>query len=99
MAGAFTVSSKIRVASCTTKQMGRPSLAPAMYFRLMLIERSFAQRCNTRGMRRMHLRKHTNILKCLLIRLAGFNLSLVSVRCSDGVPRAACSALLRVLRM
>ena len=40
-------------------------------------ERSFAHCYDTGGMRRTHLRKHDNILKRLLIHVAGFNLSLV----------------------
>jgi transposase len=42
-----------------------------------LIERSFAHCYDTGGMRRTHLRKHDNILKRLLIHVAGFNLSLI----------------------
>ena len=42
-----------------------------------LIERSFAHCYDTGGMRRTHLRGHENILKRLLIHVAGFNLSLV----------------------
>ena len=38
------------------------------------IERSFAHAYETGGMRRTHLRGHRNILKRLLIHLAGFNL-------------------------
>jgi transposase len=41
------------------------------------IERSFAHCYDTGGMRRTHLRKHENILKRLLIHVAGFNLSLI----------------------
>lgn len=41
-----------------------------------LVERSFAHCYDTGGMRRTHLRKHDNILKRLLIHVAGFNLSL-----------------------
>lgn len=41
------------------------------------IERSFAHLYNTGGMRRTHLRGHTNILKRLLIHAGGFNLGLV----------------------
>ena len=40
-------------------------------------ERSFAHCYDTGGMRRTHLRRHDNILKRLLIHVAGFNLSLV----------------------
>jgi transposase len=42
-----------------------------------LIERSFAHCYDTGRMRRTHLRGHPNILKRLLIHVAGFNLSLV----------------------
>jgi transposase len=42
-----------------------------------LIERSFAHVYDTGGMRRTHLRGHTNILKRLLIHVSGFNLGLV----------------------
>jgi len=42
-----------------------------------LIERSFAHCYETGGMRRTHLRKHSNILKRLLIHVAGANLGLL----------------------
>ncbi len=48
-----------------------------------LIERPFAHLYETGGMRRTHLRGHTNILKRLLIHAAGFNLGLV-MRASIG---------------
>jgi hypothetical protein len=41
------------------------------------IDRSFAHRYDTSGMRRTHLRGHTNILQRLLIHAGGFNLGLV----------------------
>ena len=41
------------------------------------IERSFAHLYDTGGMRRTHLRGHTNILKRLLVHAGGFNLGLV----------------------
>ena len=41
------------------------------------VERPFAHCDDTGGMRRTHLKKHTNILKRLLIHTAGFNLGLV----------------------
>jgi transposase len=41
------------------------------------IERSFAHLYDTGGMRRTHLRGHTNILKRVLIHAGGFNLGLV----------------------
>ncbi len=48
--------------------------------RAELPERSFAHCYDTGGMRRTHLRGHTNILKRLLIHVAGFNLGLVMRR-------------------
>jgi transposase len=42
-----------------------------------LIERTFAHCYDTGGMRRTHLRKHNNILKRLLIHVAGMNLGLL----------------------
>jgi transposase len=41
------------------------------------VERTFAHTYDTGGMRRTHLRGHTNILKRLLIHAGGFNLGLV----------------------
>ena len=41
------------------------------------VERSFAHMYETGGMRRTHLRRHTNILKRLLIHTAAFNLGLL----------------------
>jgi hypothetical protein len=41
------------------------------------IERSFAHLYDTGGMRRTHLRGHTNILKRLLVHAGGFSLGLV----------------------
>ena len=41
------------------------------------VERTFAHCYDTGGMRRTHLREHRNILKRLLIHVAGFNLGLV----------------------
>jgi transposase len=41
------------------------------------VERTFAHCYDTGGMRRTHLREHPNILKRLLIHVAGFNLGLV----------------------
>jgi len=42
-----------------------------------LVERSFAHTYDTGGLRRTHLKRHRNILKRLLIHVAGFNLSLI----------------------
>jgi transposase len=43
----------------------------------MMLERSFAHCYETGGMRRLHCRGRQNILKRLLIHIAGFNMSLV----------------------
>ena len=42
-----------------------------------LLERPFAHLYETGGMRRTHLRGHTNILKRLLVHVSGFNLGLL----------------------
>ena len=42
-----------------------------------LLERAFAHVCETGGMRRVHLRGHPNILKRLLVHVAGCNLGLL----------------------
>ena len=52
------------------------------------IERSFAHVYDTGGMRRTHLRGHTNILKRLLIHAGGFNLGLITCQLIGlGTPR------------
>ena len=52
------------------------------------LERSFAHLYDTGGMRRTHLRGHTNILKRLLIHAGGFNLGLVMRHLiGSGTPR------------
>lgn len=54
-----------------------------------LVERPFAHCYDTGGMRRTHLREHPNILKRLLIHIAGFNLGLVMRKLlGSGKPRA-----------
>ena len=54
-----------------------------------LLERSFAHCYETGAMRRTHLRGHPNILKRLLVHVAGFNLSLVMrALCGVGKPRS-----------
>jgi transposase len=70
------------------------------------LERPFAHLYETGGMRRVHLRGHTNIRKRLLIHTAGFNLGLVMRQLIGvGTPRglqgrriAAAAALLALLR-
>jgi transposase len=54
----------------------------------MMLERSFAHCYETGGMRRLHLRGRQNILKRLLIQIAGFNMSLVMRQIlGKGTPR------------
>jgi transposase len=55
----------------------------------LMLERPFAHCYETGGMRRTHLRGHENILKRLLIHVAGYNLSLVlRATIGKGTPRA-----------
>jgi transposase len=62
------------------------------------IERSFAHVYDTGGMRRTHLRGHTNILKRLLIHAGAFNLGLVMRRLvGHGTPRGLQGRLVAVL--
>jgi transposase len=69
------------------------------------LERPFAHLYETGGMRRVHLRGHTNILKRLLIHTAGFNLGLLmrqligvrTPRALQGRLSAALAALLVVI--
>jgi transposase len=52
------------------------------------VERSFAHLYETGGMRRVHLRRHPNILKRLLVHVAAFNLGLVMRKLwGRGTPR------------
>jgi transposase len=52
------------------------------------LERSFAHLYETGGMRRVHLRRHPNILKRLLVHVAAFNLGLVMRKLlGRGTPR------------
>jgi transposase len=65
-----------------------------------LIERSFAHCYETGGMRRTHLQGHPNILKRLLIHVAGFNLGLVMrKRFGIGKPRVLQGLLSSLLRL
>lgn len=65
-----------------------------------LIERSFAHCYETGAMRRTHLRGHPNILKRLLIHVAGFNLALVMrKRFGLGKPRRLQGLLSVLLRL
>jgi len=64
-----------------------------------LLERPFAHCYETGGMRRTHLRGHPNILKRLLVHVAGFNLALV-LRAAFGIgkPRTLQDGLGALLR-
>jgi transposase len=65
-----------------------------------LVERGFAHCYETGGMRRTHLREHPNILKRLLIHVAGFNLGLVMRhRFGIGKPRVLQGLAARLLRL
>ena len=64
------------------------------------VERSFAHMYETGGMRRTHLRGHTNILKRLLIHAGGFNLGrLLRHLFGIGTPRGLQGRSGRVLRV
>ena len=71
------------------------------------LERPFAHLYETGGMRRVHLRGHTNILKRLLIHIGGFNLGLLmrqligvgTPRGLQGRLRAVLATLLTLIRM
>ena len=53
-----------------------------------VLERSFAHAYETGGMRRLHLRHRSNILKRLLVHIGGFNLGLVMLKLiGKGTPR------------
>jgi len=70
------------------------------------LERPFAHLYETGGMRRVHLRGHTNIRKRLLIHASGFNLGLLmrhligvgTPRALQGRPRAVLAGLLTLIR-
>jgi len=71
------------------QRLERPKGKRLLRRRGELIERSFAHCYETGGMRRTHLRKHNNILKRLLIHVAGANLGLLlRRRYGKGTPRS-----------
>ncbi len=71
------------------QRLQRPKGKRLLSRRGELIERSFAHCYETGGMRRTHLRKHNNILKRLLIHVAGANLGLLlRSRYGKGTPRS-----------
>ena len=59
------------------QRLQRPKGKRLLRKRGELIERTFAHCYDTGGMRRTHLRKHPNILKRLLVHVAGMNLGLL----------------------
>jgi transposase len=62
-----------------------------------LLERSFAHVLETGGMRRTHLRRHTNILKRMLVHVGGFNLGLLMRKVfGRGTPRGLQGLLSRL---
>ena len=66
--------------------------------RAEIVERGFAHTYDSGGMRRLHLRGRGNILKRLLIHVAGFNLSLIMRKLvGAGTPRGV-AALFNCLR-
>ena len=70
------------------QRLQRPKGKRLLRQRGELIERSFAHCYDTGGMRRTHLRKHSNILKRQLIHVGAFNLSLILRKLlGTGTPR------------
>jgi transposase len=59
------------------RRLERPKGKRLLRKRGELIERTFAHCYDTGGMRRTHLRKHNNVLKRLLVHVAGMNLGLL----------------------
>jgi transposase len=69
-----------------------------MRLRGELLERSFAHCYETGGLRRLHLRERGNILKRLLVHVAGFNIGLLMrTRFGQGTPRGMRDALADLL--
>lgn len=63
-----------------------------------LLERAFTHYLDGGGMRRTHLRRHGNILKRLLVHVAGFNLGLVMRKLlGRGTPRGLAASVARLL--
>ena len=77
-----------RLVYANRQRLQRPKGQRLLRKRGELIERTFAHCYDTGGMRRTHLRKHNNILKRLLIHVAGANLGLLlRNRYGLGTPR------------
>jgi transposase len=71
------------------QRLQRPKGKRLLRKRGELIERTFAHCYETGGMRRTHLRKHNNILKRLLVHVAGMNLGLLLRKAYGiGTPRS-----------
>ena len=88
---AVTLANRLRVRGSRGRKLSR--------WRCERVERSFAHAYETGGMRRLHLRGATNILKRTLIHLGGFNLGLVMrKKLGSGKPRELFSSLLEVFR-
>jgi len=66
-----------QVVYANRRRLQRPKGKRLLRKRGELVERTFAHCYDTGGMRRTHLRKHNNILKRLLIHVAGMNLGLL----------------------
>jgi transposase len=66
-----------RAVYANRQRLQRPKGKRLLRKRGELIERTFSHCYDTGGMRRTHLRKHNNILKRLLIHVAGANLGLL----------------------
>jgi transposase len=66
-----------QVVYANRQRLQRPKGKRLLRRRGELIERTFAHCYDSGGMRRTHLRKHSNILKRLLIHVAGANLGLL----------------------
>ena len=82
------------------RRVRRPKGKQLLRKRGELIERTFAHCYDTGGMRRTHLRKHDNILKRLLVHVAGANLGLLlRNRYGVGTPRSlqGLSVMLQIL--
>ena len=78
-----------QVVYANRQRLQRPKGKRLLRGRGELIERTFAHCYETGGMRRTHLRKHSNILKRLLIHVAGANLGLLLRNLyGSGTPRS-----------
>jgi transposase len=86
-----------RLVYANRQRLQRPKGKQLLRKRGELIERTFAHCYDTGGMRRTHLRKHNNILKRLLIHVAGANLGLLlRSRYGIGTPRGLQGLSLRL---